>query len=59
MKFYIGCDLGGTNIKVGLVNVENGNVISSKSTPTLGRAGHDAVMKRMADIIEDLILAHG
>jgi len=56
MKFYIGCDLGGTNIKVGLVNVENGNVISSKSTPTLGHAGHDAVMQRMADIIEDLIL---
>jgi len=31
-QFYIGCDLGGTNIKAGLVDLQSGQVISSKNT---------------------------
>ena len=31
--YYIGIDLGGTNIAVGIVN-ENGEIVAKKSTPT-------------------------
>jgi len=55
MKYLVGCDLGGTNIKAGVVDVEAGEVILSKSTPTLARELHDAVMARMADLINEVI----
>ena len=50
MKKYIGCDLGGTNLRAAIVDVENGTVLHQMSVPTLAREGHDAVMKRMADL---------
>ena len=59
MSIFIGCDLGGTNIKAGLVNVDTGKVLLSRSTPTLARDLHDAVMKRMADLIDELIEESG
>jgi len=34
MTNYIGCDLGGTNIKAGIVNLETGSVLHSESIPT-------------------------
>lgn len=55
MKVYIGCDLGGTNIKAGLVNVDEGKVLLSDSIPTLSRKGPESVLKRMADLISGLI----
>ena len=55
MKIYVGCDLGGTNIKAGLVNVDNGEILISKSIPTSSRKGPDSVLKRMAHLIIDLI----
>jgi len=55
MKVYIGCDLGGTNIKAGLVNLENGEVLISDSIPTESRKGPDAVLERMANLISHLI----
>lgn len=55
MKVFVGCDLGGTNIKAGLVNVEDGLVLISNSIPTLARQGPEAVLKRMAKQISDLI----
>ena len=55
MKVYIGCDLGGTNIKAGLVNLENGEVLISNSIPTESRQGPDAVLERMAGLISRLI----
>ncbi len=59
MKIYVGCDLGGTNIKGGLVNVEDGHVILSDSIPTLARQGPEAVLERMANLISDLINESG
>ena len=41
MRIYVGCDLGGTNIKVGVVDVETGNIIEMQSAPTLAREGHE------------------
>jgi glucokinase len=55
MKVFVGCDVGGTNIKAGLVNVEDGMVLISNSIPTLARQGPEAVMERMAILISDLI----
>ena len=55
MKHFIGIDLGGTNIKAGLVDLEAGKLIGSKSVPTVSREGPDAVMIRMADLAIQLI----
>lgn len=59
MKIYVGCDLGGTNIKAGLVNIEDGHVLISGSIPTLARQGPEAVLERMAEHITDLIRQSG
>ncbi len=55
MKKYIGCDLGGTNLRAAVVDVETGEVIHHISIPTLAREGHDAVMGRMADLFLKVI----
>lgn len=55
MNVYIGCDLGGTNIKAGLVDIEKGKVLNSASIPTKARQGPDAVLDRMAGLISELI----
>ena len=59
MKKYIGCDLGGTNLRAAIVDVENGKVLHQMSIPTLAREGHDSVMKRMADLFLQVIEAAG
>jgi glucokinase len=57
MNLFIGIDLGGTNIKAGLVDIDTGAVLAHRSIPTLAREGHNAVMKRMADLILEIIQA--
>ena len=61
MKKYIGCDLGGTNLRAAIVDVDasRGAVLRQMSIPTLAREGHDAVMKRMADLFLQLIQSAG
>ena len=59
MKKYIGCDLGGTNLRAAIVDVEAGKVLSHLSIPTLARDGHDAVMRRMAELCLELIQSAG
>jgi glucokinase len=59
MKKYIGCDLGGTNLRAAVVDVESGDVLHQASIPTLAREGHDAVMKRMADLFLQVIQSTG
>jgi glucokinase len=56
MKKYIGLDLGGTNIKAGLVDLDTGKVITSKSIPTVAHEGSDAVLQRMSEITETLLV---
>jgi len=55
MKKYIGCDLGGTNLRAAIVDVENASVLYQMSIPTLAREGHDAVMWRMGDLFLQVI----
>lgn len=59
MKKYIGCDLGGTNLRAAIVDVETGTVLHQMRIPTLAREGHGAVMQRMADLFLELIQAAG
>ena len=49
MANYIGLDLGGTNIKAGVVN-DRGRVLTSDSVPTPGRGGPDAVIETMIGV---------
>ncbi len=49
MKRFIGLDLGGTNIKAGLVD-ETGRVLAEISSPTQAGQGPDAVVGRMLDL---------
>lgn len=55
MKKYIGCDLGGTNLRAAIVDVENASVLYQMSIPTLAREGHDAVMRRMGELFLQVI----
>ena len=59
MKKYIGCDLGGTNLRAAIVDVQTGAVLHQISIPTLAREGHDAVMKRMAELFLQVIQSAG
>ncbi|MCJ7714925.1 MAG: ROK family protein, partial [Anaerolineales bacterium] len=59
MVHFIGCDLGGTNIKAGLVDLEGGSVLLAKSIPTLSIEGHDAVIDRIVDLIFSIISESG
>lgn len=59
MKVFIGCDLGGTNLRAALIDVDSGECLHAESIPTLAREGHDAVMARMAALMLDVIRAAG
>ena len=59
MKNYIGCDLGGTNLRAAIIDVERGSVLQQMTVPTLAREGHDAVMNRIADLILQLVESTG
>jgi len=56
--FYIGVDLGGTNIAVGLVD-EIGNIFSKNSVPTHSEREYSEIIKDMATLILDLINKEG
>ena len=56
--YYIGVDLGGTNIAIGIVD-ENGKILRKESIPTGAERGADEVIKDMADLCLKLIADHG
>lgn len=51
---YIGVDIGGTNISVGLVSV-NGNILFQKNCPTLPLRGWDIVKEDIINLIKAVI----
>ena len=53
MKYYIGIDLGGTNIKGGIAD-ENGNVVVKKSVPTQAEKGASGVIENIAELCRNL-----
>ncbi|MBI9045083.1 MAG: ROK family protein [Anaerolineaceae bacterium] len=58
-KLFLGCDLGGTNIKVGLVNIETGEILAFKSRATKSNKGRKQVIQRIVDLMEEVIIAGG
>jgi glucokinase len=56
---YIGVDLGGTNIKAGIVDLQTGGLVITRAAPTMAREGHTAVMLRIAALIDTLIADSG
>jgi glucokinase len=59
MNRFIGIDLGGTNLRAGIVEADNGQVFATQSVPTLAHEGHDAVIGRMAGLVHSLMEANG
>jgi glucokinase len=55
MTLYFGLDLGGTNLKAGIVDVAAGRLLASSSVPTVAREGPSAVIGRMAALVESLL----
>lgn len=51
MSLVIGCDLGGTNLRAGIVDTKTGQVSQLLSIPTLAREGYEEVIKRMTGLI--------
>lgn len=51
--YYIGVDLGGTGIKIGVVD-EKGTIIEKASCPTRVKDGYKEIVKDMANVIKDL-----
>lgn len=54
-RYYIGCDLGGTNIKAGVVDMQVERVLATESTPTLSHEGPEAVLKRISKISQSVV----
>jgi glucokinase len=55
-KYAVGVDLGGTNIKVGIVSHE-GRIIKKTSIPTLAEKGPDKIISQMKKGIKE-VLSH-
>lgn len=58
MKYYIGIDLGGTNIAAGLVN-EECKILRKMSMPTLVKRGTDAILEDIVLLCRKLCEAEG
>ena len=52
--YYIGIDLGGTNIAVGLVS-EDGKILRKAETPTLAKRPYADIVRDMAACIAKLL----
>ncbi|MDU1909640.1 ROK family protein [Fusobacterium sp.] len=53
MDYYVGVDLGGTNTKIGLLNIE-GDILKSSIIKTLSSEGVDKTMERIWIVIQEL-----
>lgn len=56
--YYIGIDLGGTNIAAGIVDGE-GKILLKKSVPTCAEKGAEYVVKAMSELVIDIIKDFG
>ena len=53
MDYYVGIDLGGTNTKIGLLNIA-GDILKSSIIKTLSSEGVDKTMERIWNVIKEL-----
>lgn len=58
-KYVVGVDLGGTNMRAGIVD-ENGSVLCKRDTATRATLDDgDTIIRRMGDLIDDVIKESG
>src|SRR5512142_513738 len=57
MTHYIGVDLGGTNLRAAIVDVETGEICRQSRCPTLAAEGQDAVIARIVQLVRGLASA--
>jgi len=62
-RWIVGVDLGGTNVVVGLVPIEGGEVLGLRTLPTESNRGAKFVVDRIVhmvnDAIDEVVAAHG
>lgn len=54
-NYAIGLDIGGTNMVAGVVESNVGRVINRHSIPTDSRQGHDEGLRRIGDLIDNVV----
>ena len=59
MNHYIGVDLGGTNLRAAIADIETGQIFHQRKLPTLAADGQEAVIGRIVELIRELIQADG
>jgi glucokinase len=57
-NLYVGVDLGGTNVRSGLVD-EDGNIIGTDKRPSLPRVSAEAPVKQIVDSIKETVRLGG
>ncbi|MCA8997027.1 MAG: ROK family protein [Planctomycetaceae bacterium] len=57
-RYFVGVDIGGTNIKSGVVSSE-GETISKLSAPSVLNAGRDAGLEHLFETVEDVVQLSG
>jgi glucokinase len=57
MNYYIGIDLGGTNLRAAIADTDTGHVFHQRKCPTLAAEGQEAVILRIVQLIRELIQA--
>src|SRR3954454_868208 len=55
--FYVGLDVGGTNIKIGIVD-DNGQSLAYQSIPTLQDKGAEDACERMGAVVQKFVSEH-
>jgi glucokinase len=59
MNTYIGIDLGGTNLRAAIADTDTGQICYQRKRPTLAADGQDSVIRRIVELINDLIHEDG
>lgn len=57
-KYYVGVDLGGTNVKTGLVD-RDGTILARDERPSLARESAEAPVKQIVDSIDAVVVKGG
>jgi glucokinase len=59
MSYYIGIDLGGTNLRAAVADTETGQIYHRRKCPTFAAEGQEAVIGRIVQLIAELRQANG
>jgi glucokinase len=54
MNYYVGVDLGGTNLRAAIADTDTGQILQQRKYPTLAAEGQEAVIQRIVQLIREL-----